>query len=94
MKHARIEDDEEIIEVGDIGFKTIDQQVEICTRIHSGLREIIIAQQQQRKVWDMGVGVPKALYTLSQDVEDICKLNQDEQDAILTKLNIMKDLIK
>ena len=93
MKSFRLEDEEEII-VGDIGFKTIDQQIEECTRIRGILRNLIIAQQEQRKVWDFSSTTEKTLYILSQDVEDLCLLNDSEQEAILTKLGIIKDLIK
>lgn len=96
MQHdpsLRIEEPEEI-QVGDIGFRTIETQLEINQHILSSLRNLIVAQQEQRRIWDFAGNTAKALYALSNDIEDLCNLTYEEQDAVRTKLQIMRDLIK
>lgn len=96
MQHdpsLRIEEPEEI-QIGDIGFKTIEAQMEMNQHILSTLRNLIIAQQEQRRVWDFAGHTAKALYSLSNDIEDLCNLTYEEQEAVRTKMQIMRDLIK
>jgi hypothetical protein len=83
----------ETVEVNPV-YKSPQELLNMSERISVILRGMIDGIDAQFAAWKLTKNTDKSITTLMQDTSDICRLGEDEQGEIQTKLKVILDLLK